>query len=64
MKLTKIGGECGKDDCPAVYATDTGSVVVQGTVLAGVQDVKLGVGEGLVEIPYSVLLEAASAASR
>jgi hypothetical protein len=64
MKLTKIGGECGKDDCPAVYATDEGRIVVQGTLISDVEAVRLGAGVALVEIPFSVLMEAANASSR
>jgi hypothetical protein len=64
MGLTKIGGECGKDDCPAVYVTDQGAIIVQGTLVTGVDQVTPAPGEALVEIPRSVLLEAARAAGR
>ncbi|MEV8389583.1 MULTISPECIES: hypothetical protein [unclassified Streptomyces] len=48
-------GECGEDDCPNVYATDRVSFVVQGDVFDGFDPPE---GEGLVEIPESVLREA------
>jgi hypothetical protein len=29
--LTRIaGGDCGRDDCPAVFTTDRGTVAIQG----------------------------------
>lgn len=64
MKLVKVSGECGKDDCPAVYTTDRGSLVVQGALLTEDHDIAPAAGEALVEIPYSVLLEAAGAVGR
>ncbi|WAL73440.1 hypothetical protein OU787_19135 [Kitasatospora sp. YST-16] len=57
-RLTTTGsgsGECGQNDCPNVYATDRGSFVVQGDVFDGFAPPE---GEGLVEIPESVLREA------
>lgn len=65
MKLDRLaGGECinGKD-CPAIYATKDGNVLVQGY---SVQDHVLDppAGEAVVAIPLSVLVEAASRAVR
>ncbi|WP_405938273.1 hypothetical protein OG338_17810 [Streptomyces sp. NBC_00726] len=55
-RLTGNGnGECGKDDCPNVYRTADGSFVVQGTVSEAFTPPG---GEGIVEIPESVLREA------
>ncbi|MFJ9646570.1 hypothetical protein [Streptomyces sp. NPDC101206] len=55
-RLTGNGnGTCGKDDCPNVYRTASGSFVVQGDVTNVFQPPQ---GEGLVEIPESVLREA------
>ncbi|MCX4636466.1 hypothetical protein QT196_25965 [Streptomyces sp. P9-2B-2] len=57
--LTRVtgngNGECGADDCPNVYKTESGSFVVQGEVFSGFTPPQ---GEGLVEIPESVLREA------
>jgi len=61
MKLTQISGDCGKDDCPAVYVTDRDSAVVQGTLITEALSVAAGDGEAFVEIPLSVLREASGA---
>jgi hypothetical protein len=52
------GGACGGDDCPNVYTTPRKTVVVQGDVYDGFT---VPNGEGLVEIPESVLREAVRA---
>lgn len=55
-RLTGNGnGTCGKDDCPNVYRTASGSFIVQGDLS---QVFTTPEGEGLVEIPESVLREA------
>ncbi|MBC3990796.1 hypothetical protein H8N00_18325 [Streptomyces sp. AC563] len=55
-RLTGNGnGTCGKDDCPNVYRTARGSFVIQGDLS---QAFTTPEGEGLVEIPESVLREA------
>lgn len=64
MKLTKVSGVCGRDDCPTVYATDHGSVVVQGLLITDAENVAPALDEALVEIPCSILLEAASVIGR
>ncbi|CAM5400056.1 hypothetical protein [Streptomyces fumanus] len=48
-------GECGEDDCPNVYRTGRGTFVVQGDRSEAFAPPP---GEGLVEIPESVLREA------
>ncbi|MFJ7773674.1 hypothetical protein [Streptomyces yangpuensis] len=58
-RLTGNGnGTCGKDDCPNIYRTASGSFVIQGDVTNVFQPPH---GEGLVEIPESVLREAVRA---
>lgn len=58
MNLTKIAASNCKDgDCPAVYRTDRGTIGVQGYLLDRVTPE----GEGLVEIPVELLVEAARA---
>ncbi|GHB00458.1 hypothetical protein GCM10010330_63230 [Streptomyces tendae] len=58
-RLTGNGnGECGEDDCPNVYRTERGTFVVQGDVSSAFAPPQ---GEGLVEIPESVLREAVRA---
>jgi hypothetical protein len=49
------GGPCGEGDCPNVYATGRGTIVVQGAAYAGFTAPE---GEALVEIPEEVLREA------
>jgi hypothetical protein len=65
-RLTNTGngsgsGECNQNDCPNVYRTGRGTVVVQGDLTDAFTPPS---GEGLVEIPESVLLEAARALGR
>ncbi|MEU3600497.1 hypothetical protein ABZ714_17535 [Streptomyces sp. NPDC006798] len=52
------GGPCGKNDCPNVYRTAAGTILVQGDVSKAFRPPD---GEGLVEIPETVLREAVSA---
>ncbi|MEU8350843.1 hypothetical protein [Streptomyces sp. NPDC048845] len=55
-RLTGNGnGECGEDDCPNVYRTERGTFIVQGDASDAFAPPQ---GEGLVEIPESVLREA------
>ncbi|MCP2335792.1 hypothetical protein [Actinomadura rupiterrae] len=56
-----IAGDCKGDDCPKVYAPADGSVPVQGYVR---DDILTPEGEAVVEIPVSVLLEAARVLER
>jgi hypothetical protein len=56
--LTRIaGGTCGRDDCPAVFTTDRGTIAIQGYDI----DRKTPAGESVVEIPLDVLKEAVRA---
>ncbi|MFJ2594478.1 hypothetical protein [Streptomyces erythrochromogenes] len=62
-ELTRLTGNvggpnCDDDDCPNIYKTASGSIVVQGDVSSVFQP---PAGEGLVEIPESVLREAVRA---
>ncbi|MFJ7204867.1 hypothetical protein ACIQWR_15155 [Streptomyces sp. NPDC098789] len=65
-ELTRVTGTdngdckdpCGDEDCPNVYVTASGSIVVQGDVSTAFQP---PAGEGLVEIPEAVLREAVRA---
>ena len=62
MKIErKLAGDCKGGDCPTVYATDRGTLVIQGYVLdpATVRQLTLPTGEGAVEVPAELLLEAA-----
>lgn len=56
MELRRIAGTCREDDCPTVYLSDRGTVVVQGyTVSDGVD---LAADEQAVEIPVDLLRRA------
>ncbi|MDX3382956.1 hypothetical protein PV682_15975 [Streptomyces niveiscabiei] len=62
-ELTRLTGKsggpnCDGNDCPNVYRTADGSIVVQGNVSTAFQP---PAGEALVEIPESVLREAVRA---
>jgi hypothetical protein len=62
MQLTRLAGNCpGRSTCPTIYATDRGTVVVQGYTLlpTEVSQIGLPAGESAVEIPASLLEEAA-----
>ena len=55
MELTQVaGGNCGRDDCPTIFTTDKGTIVIQGYVVAK----ETPVGEAVVEIPAQVFREA------
>jgi hypothetical protein len=61
MKLTPIAnGDCGRDDCPAIYTTDRETAVIRGNVV----DMKAGPHEAVVEIPLTMLWEATRALGR
>jgi hypothetical protein len=58
MEFTQIaGGDCRVGDCPTIFTTDRGTLVVQGDIV----DKQVPEGEGIVEIPMSVLREAVRA---
>jgi hypothetical protein len=62
MQLTRLAGNCpDRSTCPTIYATDRGTVVVQGYTLAPAEAGQIGLpaGESAVEIPASLLEEAA-----
>jgi len=55
MELTQIAsGDCRGDDCPTIFKTDRGTIVVQGDIV----NKKTPAGEGVVEIPMEVFREA------
>jgi hypothetical protein len=57
MRARKVSG-CDKDNCPAVYVTDRGTVLAQGMPVTQVEGVTTGPGELVVELPMDVLREA------
>jgi hypothetical protein len=52
-----IAGGCFDGTCPTIYATDRGTVVIQGQQIHD-SDVTLGAGEVLVEVPAELLKQA------
>jgi hypothetical protein len=64
MRLTRLGS-CYGGSCPTIYASDRGTIVVQGRLLddndVTTADVIPSEGEALVEIPVEVLLAAQQA---
>lgn len=51
MELTQIaGGDCGRDDCPAIFTTDRETIAVQGYIVHK----EAPPGEAVVEIPITV----------
>jgi hypothetical protein len=57
MKLRKVSG-CDEGLCPAVYISDRGTGVAQGTPVIDASGLALGPGEVAVELPLGVLREA------
>jgi hypothetical protein len=58
LSFTRIaGGDCGRNDCPAVFVTGKGTLAVQGYDVVK----ETSSGESVVEIPMDVLREAVRA---
>ncbi|MYY02476.1 hypothetical protein [Streptomyces sp. ATexAB-D23] len=57
MKLTRLVGQCDEGECPAIYATDRGTLAVQGSRLAD-HGLNVPVHEALVEIPVELIRKA------
>ena len=67
VKLVEVSGdgECKNGNCPTVYRTDRGTLVVQGYAVDSneAEGLTIPAGESLVEIPLDVLQDAARALS-
>ncbi|MFD6800249.1 hypothetical protein [Streptomyces cyaneofuscatus] len=59
MKLTRLVGECDDGDCPTVYATDRGTLAIQGDRIAD-HGLDIQAHETLVEIPVELIRKAVS----
>lgn len=58
VTLTAIAGRCGGGECPTVYQTDRGTLIVQGYAFdSAVAGVALPPGEQMVEIPTELLAD-------
>ncbi|MEV2276253.1 hypothetical protein AB0I72_11745 [Nocardiopsis sp. NPDC049922] len=58
MELKRISGDCWDGDCPAVYATDRDTYIVQGYTISDpkvLADLGLPNGESAVEVPVEML---------
>jgi hypothetical protein len=53
VKLTPLGVDCRDGTCPTIYASDRGTIVVQGYLVADAE-VNVPEGEALVEIPVEL----------
>ncbi|MFG2113231.1 hypothetical protein ACGFRB_11445 [Streptomyces sp. NPDC048718] len=57
MKLTRLVGQCDEGDCPTIYATDRGTIAVQGDRVVD-HGLDLPLREALVEIPVELIRKA------
>jgi hypothetical protein len=57
MKVQMLAKECDKKDCPTLYSTDRGTLLVQGDRPEG-HGLTLPAHEGVVEIPVSLIKKA------
>jgi hypothetical protein len=55
VRLTQLSGACQGGTCPTVYATDRGTLVVQGAIVTDAEGVNVPAGETLVEVPAELL---------
>lgn len=61
MSWTRLADKCPEGDCATVYLTEHGTVAVQGPVLPPADGVRPSPDEMIVEIPLTLLQEAARA---
>ena len=57
MRLIAKSPHCAGKDCPAVYETEAGSLLIQGTVVPANDPITLGEGEALVELPADLVVQ-------
>ncbi|PJE95638.1 hypothetical protein CUT44_21965 [Streptomyces carminius] len=57
MKVTKLVSSCDLKDCPTIYATDRGTLLVQGETPAD-HGLRIPAHETLVEIPVELFRKA------
>jgi hypothetical protein len=58
MRLTQVRGGCDDGTCPAVFETDRGTYVVQGSIVTDAEalsSVSVPAHEMLVEVPRELL---------
>ncbi|MER6916153.1 hypothetical protein ABT354_31155 [Streptomyces sp. NPDC000594] len=57
MTLTRLVGQCEDGDCPAIYATDRGTLAFQGGIVAD-HGLVIPAHEALVELPVELIRKA------
>ncbi|MFM9368751.1 hypothetical protein [Streptomyces sp. Da 82-17] len=57
MKVEMLATTCDKSDCPTIYKTDRGTILVQGETPTG-HGLDLPAHESLVEIPIELIQKA------
>ncbi|MGW7418205.1 hypothetical protein [Streptomyces sp. NPDC054863] len=57
MKVTMLATTCDKKDCPTIYKTDPGTVLVQGETPTD-HGLDIPAHETLVEIPMDLIVKA------
>ncbi|MER5634042.1 hypothetical protein [Streptomyces nitrosporeus] len=57
MKLTRLVGECDEGECPTIYATDRGTLAVQGGLVTD-HGLNIPPHETLAEIPVDLIRKA------
>ncbi|MBC9712226.1 hypothetical protein H9Y04_06525 [Streptomyces sp. TRM66268-LWL] len=57
MKVEMLATTCDKKDCPAIYKTDRGTILVQGETPTD-HGLNIPAHETLVEIPMDLVLKA------
>jgi hypothetical protein len=64
VTLEMVAGRCGGGECPTVYKTDRGTLVVQGYTFPPAQaGMAIPLGEQMVEIPAELIADYLSAMS-
>jgi hypothetical protein len=61
VELTRLSDACSNGDCPAVYVTERGTLVLQGATVHAADGLRLGVGEQAVELPVDLVRTALAA---
>lgn len=64
MKVHRVSDGCQMNNCPTVYLSDRGTVVMQGHTVAVADGLSLRDGEQAVELPLDVVLSALPALNR
>ncbi|MFF1698513.1 hypothetical protein ACFVXC_33625 [Streptomyces sp. NPDC058257] len=57
MKVTMLATTCDKKDCPTIYKTDRGTILVQGETPTH-HGLDIPAHENLVEIPMDLIVKA------